>query len=139
MEVTPHHSENGVEQFLTAYFFLWAVLGFIISLTIEVGSRSVATIILDFFQTLIPFLVIAIPLAGMVACYQVAKEKNREAVLWGILGLFLGPIAVATVASLDSKSNTPKIPNSSFLRWDFVATGALLIWSYIPIRIILLG
>lgn len=38
------------------------------------------------------------------ACYYVAKDKNRNAVVWGILGLLFGIFALVIVALL------PKLP-----------------------------
>lgn len=39
-----------------------------------------------------------------VACYYVAKDKNRSGVAWGILGLLFGIFALVVIALL------PRLP-----------------------------
>lgn len=39
-----------------------------------------------------------IPVVFAVAAGSLAKGKNRNAVLWGALGLVIGPFAILTVA-----------------------------------------
>ena len=49
------------------------------------------------------FLVLLVTVVSVVICHKIAKSKNRDPVLWGVMAALLGPLAILVILLMKSK------------------------------------
>jgi hypothetical protein len=122
--MTDSANKIGIDRLLIFYFSLWIIGGLSIIFEIELGFLT--------------FLIgMAIYWTAVFACYQIAKVKDREAILWGIAGLIFGPLAVLSIVLRGVKIHNSDRPSerTTGSRWVPVAIFAGLIWGYLVLRL----
>ncbi len=56
-------------------------------------------------MTVIFVVAFALALISAFICHLVAKQKNANAIFWGVMGLMFGPLAIPFVIAVKDKSS----------------------------------